>query len=69
MRAQLMVQIVDRVKKKRRDRIFPGEAFMLLIVRPTPAPNHDERAKLHIIAEVNKPPLLRTRPALFSFQQ
>ena len=69
IRAQLLVQLNMRVRQKWSDYIFQQDTVKLVIVKPTPAPAHGERQRLNIIAEVSKPPTLRTKPALFSFQQ
>ena len=69
IRAQLLVQLPSRVRQKWSDYIYQQDTVKLVIVKPTPAAAHGERQRLNIIAEVCKPPSLRTKPALFSFQQ
>ena len=69
MRAQLMVNVVARVRHEWRDKLERGDTVRLLVVTPTPADGAGHVPRLHIIVEVNRPGDAQTLPILLSYQR
>jgi len=71
IQAQLLIHLVERVRRLWRDVVDPNDALRVLHVRPTPLArgNQNRSPRLHLLVEVNRPIVSPLRPILLSFQQ
>ena len=71
IQAQLLIHLVERVRRLWRDFVDPNDALRVLHVRPTPLArgNQNRSPRLHLLVEVNRPLVSPLRPILLSFQQ
>ncbi len=69
IRAQLVVQLLDRLRRLWNDKIGDFDVLRLYVVTPTPSPMRDDRQRLHVLLERNRPSDSNLRPILMSFQE
>ena len=69
IRAQLMVNLHEKLRQIWREHIDPQDQIRSFVVRPTPALGRGERPKLLLIIECNRPQISEMRPILVTYQQ
>ena len=69
IRAQLVVQLSERVRTLWSDLVGIFDATRVTIVTPTPAREGDDDTRIHVLVERNRPFDSTLRPILLSFQQ
>ena len=69
LRAQLVVQIREKLKRVWNDHIGQGDLFQVIVVRPTPFADQNGETFLHIIAEVNRRPRSPLQPVLMAMRE
>ena len=69
IRAQLVVQLSERVRNLWSDLVGIFDAIRVTIVTPTPAREGDDDTRIHVLVERNRPIDSILRPILLSFQQ
>ena len=69
IRAQLLIQLTERVRRLWRDLLLPADWIRVYLVNPMPAPSRHEEPRIHILVECNRPNDSDIRPILMSFQQ
>ena len=69
VRAQLVVQLQERVRNLWRDFVGTYDAIRVTIVTPTPAREGDDETRIHVLVERNRLIASTLRPILMSFQQ
>ena len=69
VRAQLVVQLQERVRNLWRDFVGTYDATRVTIVTPTPAREGDDETRIHVLVERNRLIASTLRPILMSFQQ
>ena len=69
IRAQLLIQLTERVRRLWRDLLLPADWIRVYLVNPMPAPSRHEEPRIHILVECNRPNDSDIQPILMSFQQ
>jgi len=69
LRAQLVVQIREKLKRVWNDHIGQGDLFQVIVVRPAPFADQNGETFLHIIAEVNRQPRSPLQPVLMAMRE
>ena len=69
IRAQLVVQLLDRLRRLWNDHVGTHDAVRMYLVSPTPTSLRMDTPRIHIILERNRPLVSNLRPILMSFQE
>ena len=69
IRAQLVVQLLDRLRRLWSDYVGSYDAARLYLVSPTPSSTGTDTPRIHVILERNRPIASNLRPILMSFQE
>ena len=69
IRAQLMVNLHEKIRQIWREHIDPQDQIRSFVIRPTPALGRGEGPKLLLIVECNRPQVSQLRPILVTYQQ
>ena len=69
IRAQLVVQLLDRLRRLWSDHMGTHDAARMYLVSPTPTSTRTDVPRIHVILERNRPLASDLRPILMSFQE
>ena len=69
LRAQLMVQLLDRCRLLWQDQLTPQDTLRVYMVSPTPPPARNDSPRINVLVECNRPADSELWPILTSFQE